>query len=91
MCGNIPKAHGQLIASTGWAHLVAHGINGVTIVESVRASCAYTNSRGQLRLLVTSADGKAMDFGLTESGHIADNPTAASLPVRGKDPADRSA
>lgn len=78
--GNIQKAHGPFIDASGWAHLEARGIKGVTIDESIRASCAFMNSRGQLRLLVTSVDGKAMDFGLSESGHIGDNPTSVSLP-----------
>ena len=76
----IQKAHGPVIDASGWAHLETRNIKGVTLDESVRGSCAFTNSRGQLRLLVTSRDGRAMEFSLSQSGQIGDNPTQATLP-----------
>ncbi|MFT5469510.1 MAG: sugar lactone lactonase YvrE [Verrucomicrobiales bacterium] len=79
--GNTQKSHGPFIDESGWAHLESRGIRGgFTLSETIYASTAFTNSQGQLRLLATEPDGKAMEFSLSADGHIGDNAAAVTLP-----------
>lgn len=78
--GHTQKTRGPLFDASGWAHLESRGIEGVVLSERAYASTAFTNPQGQLRLLVTEPNGKAMEFTLSDSGHIGDKPAAVTLP-----------
>jgi sugar lactone lactonase YvrE len=78
--GNMQKARGSVIDSSGWSHLEARGIGNLTLSKTAYGSAAFTNSKGQLRMLVTGPDGKAMDFSISENGDIGDRPDEVQLP-----------
>ncbi|MFT4549626.1 MAG: hypothetical protein ACI9MB_003600, partial [Verrucomicrobiales bacterium] len=78
--GNPQKARGPVIDSSGWAHLEARGLGNLKLSKTAYGSAAFTNSKGQLRLLVTEPDGKALDFPISENGDIGDRPDEVQLP-----------
>lgn len=78
--GNIQKTHGDFIDASGWAHLEARGVKDVLLGEGELGACAIRDSKGGLRLLVTAPNGKAMSFGLSESGQISDQYREVELP-----------
>ncbi|MBI1373592.1 MAG: hypothetical protein GC159_12760 [Phycisphaera sp.] len=74
------KVRGDAIDESGWAHLEARGVEGVTLNETTYGSAALTNAKGQHRLIVTEPNGKAMDFSLGTNGDIGDNPRSVTIP-----------
>ncbi len=80
----IQRAHGPLIDASGWAHMEARDIKGITFDKGVdpeqwpKGAAAYTDRNGKLQWLVTYPNGKAMSYSLSENGQVSQDPVATT-------------
>ncbi|MDB4537643.1 hypothetical protein N9230_03410 [Akkermansiaceae bacterium] len=76
----IEKCWGTVFDANDWAHFEKRGLQGYKLEEGTRASTAFTNLKGQQKLMVSDSAGKAAVFSLSDEGHIGDNPDLVTLP-----------